>query len=69
MPLLSVKLLPIIPVKFLFIKLINRQFSIQTQRMKIESIPIKKETEQNFKKLMEMVQPDDSLALADARQS
>ncbi len=31
--------------------------------MKIESIPIKKETEQNFKKLMDMVQPNDSLAL------
>ncbi|OGP91283.1 MAG: hypothetical protein A2031_02640 [Deltaproteobacteria bacterium RBG_19FT_COMBO_43_11] len=31
--------------------------------MKIESIPIKKETEQNFKKLMDMVRPDDSLLL------
>ena len=31
--------------------------------MKIESIPIKKETEQNFKKLMGMVHPNDSLAL------
>src|SRR5512137_1367090 len=29
--------------------------------MKVESIPIKKETELNFKKLMEIVQPDDSL--------
>ncbi|MCX5849340.1 MAG: hypothetical protein NTW65_07805 [Deltaproteobacteria bacterium] len=31
--------------------------------MKAESIPIKKETAQNFKKLMEIVRPDDSLAL------
>jgi nanoRNase/pAp phosphatase (c-di-AMP/oligoRNAs hydrolase) len=31
--------------------------------MKEEPIPIKKETELNFKKLMEMVQPDDSLLL------
>lgn len=31
--------------------------------MKIESIPIKKETEQNFKKLMDMARPDDSLLL------
>src|SRR4030042_702309 len=31
--------------------------------MKTESIPIKKETEQNFKKLMDMVRPDDSLLL------
>ena len=31
--------------------------------MKVESIPIKKETEQNFKKLMGMVQPNDSLVL------
>jgi nanoRNase/pAp phosphatase (c-di-AMP/oligoRNAs hydrolase) len=31
--------------------------------MKVESIPIRKETELNFKKLMEMVQPDDSLLL------
>jgi len=31
--------------------------------MKEESIPIKKETELNFKKLMEIVQPDDSLLL------
>jgi len=31
--------------------------------MQVESILIKKETEQNFKKLMEMVQPNDSLLL------
>ncbi|PKN50701.1 MAG: hypothetical protein CVU55_15630 [Deltaproteobacteria bacterium HGW-Deltaproteobacteria-13] len=31
--------------------------------MKVDSILIKKETELNFKKLMEMVQPDDSLML------
>ena len=31
--------------------------------MQIESILIKKETEQNFKKLMDMVQPNDSLLL------
>jgi nanoRNase/pAp phosphatase (c-di-AMP/oligoRNAs hydrolase) len=31
------------------------------ERMKIESILIKNETKQNFKKLMEMVQPDDSV--------
>lgn len=31
--------------------------------MKEETIPIRKETEQNYKKLMEMVQPDDSLLL------
>ena len=31
--------------------------------MQVESILIKKETEQNFKKLMDMVQPDDSLLL------
>ncbi|MBN1364906.1 MAG: DHH family phosphoesterase [Syntrophaceae bacterium] len=31
--------------------------------MRVESVPIRKETELNFKKLMEMVQPDDSLAL------
>lgn len=30
--------------------------------MKIKSIPIKKETEQNLKKIMEMVRPDDSMA-------
>jgi nanoRNase/pAp phosphatase (c-di-AMP/oligoRNAs hydrolase) len=29
--------------------------------MKTDSIPIKKETEQHFKKLMEIIQPDDSL--------
>ena len=31
--------------------------------MKIESIPIKKETEQNIKKLIDMARPDDSLLL------
>jgi nanoRNase/pAp phosphatase (c-di-AMP/oligoRNAs hydrolase) len=31
--------------------------------MKIESIPIKKETEQNFKKLMDIIRPGDSLLL------
>jgi nanoRNase/pAp phosphatase (c-di-AMP/oligoRNAs hydrolase) len=31
--------------------------------MKAEAIPIRKETELNFKKLMELVQPDDSLLL------
>jgi len=31
--------------------------------MKVDSIPIKKETELNFKKLMEIVVPDDSLLL------
>jgi nanoRNase/pAp phosphatase (c-di-AMP/oligoRNAs hydrolase) len=31
--------------------------------MQVESILIKKETEQNFKKLMDMVQPNDSLVL------
>lgn len=29
--------------------------------MKVESVPIRKETESNYQKLMEMVQPDDSL--------
>ena len=31
--------------------------------MKINAIPVKKETELNFQKLMDMVQPDDSLLL------
>jgi nanoRNase/pAp phosphatase (c-di-AMP/oligoRNAs hydrolase) len=31
--------------------------------MKVDAFPFKKETELNFNKLMEMVQPDDSLLL------
>ena len=37
--------------------------NFQSGAMKEESFPIRKETELNFKKLMEVVQPDDSLLL------
>lgn len=50
-----------IPVKSWFAK--EAQPAIHAGSMRVESIPIRKETELNYERLMEMVHPDDSLLL------